>query len=124
MATVYDNELSPANIEKFVFLATRGMHMLSVAVSPSITAVNAFPILRYLPPWFPGAEFKRFANECRGYVKQMREIPFNFVKEKIVCARFFRFQAGFNFSIGLGFGRGDLRRHSQVARKEHCTRWF
>ncbi|KAJ7250815.1 cytochrome P450 [Mycena haematopus] len=48
-----------------------------------ITAVNTFPILRYLPSWMPGAGFKRFAAECRQLTKEMREVPFDFVKQNM-----------------------------------------
>ena len=40
--------------------------------------------VRYLPEWFPGATFHRTAAKSRQLVKEMRELPFNVVKERIV----------------------------------------
>ena len=40
--------------------------------------------MRYLPEWFPGATFHRTAAKSRQLVKEMRELPFNVVKERIV----------------------------------------
>lgn len=32
---------------------------------PGRFLVEAFPILRYLPAWFPGAQFKRYASATK-----------------------------------------------------------
>ena len=40
--------------------------------------------VQYLPEWFPGATFHRTAAKSRQLVKEMRELPFNVVKERIV----------------------------------------
>ncbi|KDQ11859.1 hypothetical protein BOTBODRAFT_189554 [Botryobasidium botryosum FD-172 SS1] len=42
--------------------------------------VDILPILRYIPSWFPGAEFKRNAKAVREKVDRMVELPFNRVK--------------------------------------------
>ncbi|KAF7346399.1 O-methylsterigmatocystin oxidoreductase [Mycena sanguinolenta] len=56
---------------------------LSDSVFPGAAAVNTFPILRYLPSWMPGAGFQRFAAEARRLNKEMREVPFEFVKQNM-----------------------------------------
>ncbi|KAJ3840534.1 cytochrome P450 [Lentinula raphanica] len=38
--------------------------------------VNAFPLLRYLPPWFPGASFKRLAVDAKERFERMTRLPF------------------------------------------------
>ena len=40
--------------------------------------------VRYIPSWFPGAEFKRKAIEWREDSVAMLEEPFEMVKQKIV----------------------------------------
>ncbi|KAF7374531.1 O-methylsterigmatocystin oxidoreductase [Mycena sanguinolenta] len=82
MAAVYGYEVQPTN-DHFVGLAEDAMKRVSDSVFPGAMAVNTFPILRYLPSWMPGADFKRFAAECRQLIKEMREAPFNFVKQNI-----------------------------------------
>ncbi|KAJ7259512.1 cytochrome P450 [Mycena haematopus] len=95
MATVYGYEVQPSN-DHFVALSENAVKKLLESFFPGAVAVNTFPILRYLPSWMPGAGFKRFAAECCQSTKEMREVPFEFVKQnmrdgvdsKSVVARF------------------------------------
>ncbi len=41
--------------------------------------------VRYLPLWFPGAGFKRKAAEWRALMQEFVDIPFEFVKQSMVC---------------------------------------
>lgn len=43
--------------------------------------VDKLPILKYVPSWFPGARFKRFAEEGRPYCEQILEEPFKNAKD-------------------------------------------
>ncbi|KIK70290.1 hypothetical protein GYMLUDRAFT_67518 [Collybiopsis luxurians FD-317 M1] len=45
--------------------------------------VEIFPMLRYLPSWFPFVYFKRKAAECIGPCNEMADIPFAYVKEQL-----------------------------------------
>ncbi|KAF7364916.1 O-methylsterigmatocystin oxidoreductase [Mycena venus] len=56
---------------------------LGQSVFPGAAVVNAFPILKHLPSWMPGAGFQRFAAESRQMVQEMREVPYNFVKQNM-----------------------------------------
>ncbi|KAJ6508704.1 cytochrome P450 [Mycena sanguinolenta] len=82
MATVYMYDVHPTN-DRFVTLAETAMKKLSDSFFPGAMVVNAFPILRYLPSWMPGAGFQRYAAECRQLTKEMREVPFEFVKQNM-----------------------------------------
>ncbi|KAF7374534.1 O-methylsterigmatocystin oxidoreductase [Mycena sanguinolenta] len=82
MATVYGYDVRPIN-DHFVGISQDAMKRLSDSVFPGAVAVNTFPILRYIPSWMPGADFQRFAAECRQLIKEMREAPFNFVKQNM-----------------------------------------
>ncbi|KAJ7259486.1 hypothetical protein B0H12DRAFT_1108246 [Mycena haematopus] len=77
MAIGYGYEVQPSN-DRFVSLSE------NASVFPGAVAVNTFPILRYLPSWMPGAGFKLFAAESRQLTKEMREVPFDFVKQNMV----------------------------------------
>lgn len=46
--------------------------------------VEMVPLLRFLPPWFPGAGFKREAFDVGQMLNSLVEIPFNLTKEQIV----------------------------------------
>ncbi|KAF7374576.1 O-methylsterigmatocystin oxidoreductase [Mycena sanguinolenta] len=82
MAIVYGYEVQRTD-DHFVGLAKDAIKRISDSYFPGAVAVNTFPILRYLPSWMPGANFQRFAAECRQLIKEMREGPFNFVKQNM-----------------------------------------
>ena len=42
--------------------------------------------VRYLPKWFPGAGFKRQAEELGKYTRAMAEEPFKFAKGAVVSS--------------------------------------
>ncbi|KAF7346392.1 CyP450 monooxygenase [Mycena sanguinolenta] len=82
MATVYGYGVQPSN-DHFVALVDNATTKLAESVFPGAVAVNTFPILKYLPSWMPGAGFQRFAAEARELTREMREAPFDFVKQNM-----------------------------------------
>jgi len=46
--------------------------------------VNAIPILRYLPAWLPGVDFKRLALGVKELIQQLQDAPIDFVTKGIV----------------------------------------
>ncbi|KAJ6477370.1 cytochrome P450, partial [Mycena vitilis] len=80
MATVYGYDVKPRN-DRFVTLSENAVKKLSDSFFPGAAAVNIFPILRYLPSWFPGAGFQCYAAECRQLTQEMKQVPFDFVKQ-------------------------------------------
>ncbi|KAG5338879.1 hypothetical protein C0989_005681 [Termitomyces sp. Mn162] len=86
MATVYDKNMSESNLEKFVTFSEQAVNMLSESIFPGAMIVNALPILRHIPTWFPGARFHHFAAKCRVYTTEMVEIPFKYVKDKLLSS--------------------------------------
>ncbi|KAG6896371.1 hypothetical protein C0992_008740 [Termitomyces sp. T32_za158] len=85
MAAVYDKNMPKSVIDKFVALSERAVDMLSHSVFPGAIVVNALPILRHIPAWFPGAGFHTFAAETRVYTSQMLEVPFKYVKDQMIA---------------------------------------
>ncbi|KAK0185238.1 hypothetical protein F5146DRAFT_1166837 [Armillaria mellea] len=45
---------------------------------------NSIPILRHIPDWFPGAEFKRTAKEWQSTLHELVEQLYNYVKQRIL----------------------------------------
>ncbi|KAJ7032490.1 cytochrome P450 [Mycena alexandri] len=82
LSAVYGHEIEPAN-DHFVTLSERAVQKLSEGFFPGAVAVNAFPILRYLPGWLPGCGFQGFAAECRQLTQEMQQVPFNFAKQNM-----------------------------------------
>ncbi|KAH9480218.1 Cytochrome P450 monooxygenase COX2 [Psilocybe cubensis] len=80
MAAVYAYDIAPTN-DYFVSLSENATARVSLSLAPGPSAVNAFPILKYLPEWFPGAGFHKLANETRELTEEMQELPFRHTKK-------------------------------------------
>ncbi|KAF8158971.1 cytochrome P450, partial [Mycena galopus ATCC 62051] len=82
MATVYGYDIKSMH-DRFVYLAEEAVGRLSVSMLPGTFAVNTFPFLRYLPSWFPGCGFHRFAEDTAELTEEMKNAPFELVKQNI-----------------------------------------
>jgi hypothetical protein len=60
MSIVYGYDVQPYN-DRFVTISENAVKKMAESLFPGAMAVNTFPILRYLPSWFPGAGFQHFA---------------------------------------------------------------
>ena len=84
MSVAYGYDIKPQN-DDFVSLADGAVSRLSLAVFPGAALVNAVPILRHLPPWFPGTDFHKIASETKEMTTQMKEVPFKWVQKNMAC---------------------------------------
>ncbi|KIK97017.1 hypothetical protein PAXRUDRAFT_137193 [Paxillus rubicundulus Ve08.2h10] len=79
-----------SSTEDPIFVAVEQLiAMLAKGLSPERAAILlAFPFIRHLPPWFPGAAFQRDATACRKLARQVLNVPFDLVKENMLkgCA--------------------------------------
>ncbi|KAF5315270.1 hypothetical protein D9619_007192 [Psilocybe cf. subviscida] len=82
MSITYGYDIK-ANNDHFVNLAESAAAGFSSAILPGAALVNALPILRYLPSWFPGAGFHQSAAESREMLKQMKEAPLQWVQKNM-----------------------------------------
>ena len=62
----------------------------SQAGVPGAFWVDFFPILQYVPSWFPGAGFQRKAALWKEATNTMAEKPFYHVQEQSVDVTFFK----------------------------------
>ncbi|GJJ08157.1 hypothetical protein Clacol_002365 [Clathrus columnatus] len=53
------------------------------AVRPGEFLVESFPILKHVPPWFPGSNFQRWAKKAHDRMQATWNIPFRDVKEQM-----------------------------------------
>ncbi len=83
MSTMYGYDVTPKN-DYFVGLAERAIQRLSASVPPDASLFFTFPIIRYLPTWFPGTQFKQFALEAKKWAHEMRDVPLSSVQKQIV----------------------------------------
>ncbi|KAH7925854.1 cytochrome P450 [Leucogyrophana mollusca] len=85
MSAVYDYDTQPRD-DPLVAIVKGAMKMVIVASTPDKAAIlDAYPILTRLPPWFPGASFRRHALNCRSYISDMVEKPFEHVKKNMAA---------------------------------------
>ncbi|KAF5315354.1 hypothetical protein D9619_007133 [Psilocybe cf. subviscida] len=82
MSMTYGYDIKAKN-DHFVDLAEGSVSRLSLAVFPGAALVNAMPILRYLPSWFPGAGFHKVASETKDMTTKMKEVPFKWVQKNM-----------------------------------------
>jgi hypothetical protein len=91
MAGMYGHDVAPRN-DRFVAIAEETMSKcLRCILMPASLVVNAFPLLRFLPSWFPGASFKRKALEGRYHMRQMINLPVDMVEKQMVFVHRFIF---------------------------------
>ncbi|KAG2053777.1 cytochrome P450 [Suillus hirtellus] len=79
MSIMYDYAIAPVD-DPFLALVERSIEINVKALRPEVAAVvTEFPILKKLPPWFPGASFVRDAIVQRTLVPMIVDMPFEYV---------------------------------------------
>ncbi|KAF8512772.1 cytochrome P450 [Gautieria morchelliformis] len=74
--------------ELYIATAEKTTSLLSAALTgltgfPGLFLVDMIPILKYVPEWFPGAEFQKKARLVRKVASDMNEAPFEAVKQAL-----------------------------------------
>ncbi|KAG1842639.1 cytochrome P450 [Suillus subalutaceus] len=83
MSIVYDYEVK-AEDDTILHVIEKYVELIVEALTPGATVVmETFPFLLRLPSWFPGATFKRASLECLNAGHDVKEIPFQHVKERM-----------------------------------------
>ena len=70
--------------DKYVHLAETSVRAFSEIHVPGMFWVEYLPVLRYVPGWIPGVQFKKYAEYYRPYVQKMINQPFDIVKTSLV----------------------------------------
>ena len=87
---------------KFYAASEEAMHAAATALLPGAFLVDAFPsrayavrdcsdgpfndrflAVKYVPEWFPGAGFKKFAKTAKKHLDKLADLPFQHVKESV-----------------------------------------
>ncbi|KAG2041568.1 cytochrome P450 [Suillus americanus] len=83
LSIVYDCEVNTKD-ETILHVMENYLKLIVEALTPGATVVmETFPFLLKLPNWFPGATFKRASVECLNAGHNVKEIPFQHVKERM-----------------------------------------
>ena len=70
--------------DPYVSLAEEALNGLDEAVIPGAFWVDLFPMLKYVPSWFPGAGFQKKAAYWSAVNAAILQKPFSLVKEQLV----------------------------------------
>ena len=70
--------------DPYISIAKVAMNGAAEAAVPGTFWVDMFPILKYVPSWFPGAGFQKKAARVREAANTMAEKPFRHVQEQLV----------------------------------------
>ncbi|GJE91218.1 cytochrome P450 [Phanerochaete sordida] len=79
---VYGVEVSDKD-DALVHLAADFGRLTGEATTPGRWLVDAFPILRHVPAWLPGAGFKRWAMRAKARMDAFACVPYEMAKDKI-----------------------------------------
>ncbi|RXW22022.1 hypothetical protein EST38_g3854 [Candolleomyces aberdarensis] len=88
MSVAYGIQIQQEN-DPYVKLAEDTNQGMIIAAVPGRFLVNIFPIMKYIPAWFPGASFKRKAREWYKMTRAMVEVPYADAKRRIVGIIYF-----------------------------------
>jgi hypothetical protein len=83
MDIVYGIEVQESG-DPYISLAEEVIKAGTEAAIPGAFWVDLFPILVYVPSWFPGAGFQRKAAHWRNRVETLVEKPFRYVQDQLV----------------------------------------
>ncbi|KAI9059150.1 CyP450 monooxygenase [Trametes sanguinea] len=65
----------PEDDDEYLVMAEEALESFNQAFIPGKYLVETFPVLRFLPSWFPGAKFQREAKVWKPRVHKLRDVP-------------------------------------------------
>ncbi|OAX34417.1 cytochrome P450 [Rhizopogon vinicolor AM-OR11-026] len=81
---IYDYEPKVKD-DHIVHIMRRYLELVVAGLGPGAAMVmETFPFLSRLPTWFPGATFKRASVECLQAGHDVKEVPFQHIKERMM----------------------------------------
>ncbi|KAJ6507474.1 cytochrome P450 [Mycena vulgaris] len=79
----YGYQIKETESDPFVDLADKAMLEFSQIMRPGAFLIEVLPILKYVPSWVPGANFKRLAKKYKHSCDDLAEIPLAYVREQM-----------------------------------------
>ncbi|KAK0469620.1 cytochrome P450 [Desarmillaria tabescens] len=110
MKTVYGYDVDP-NGDRFVVLVDRAMESLRIIGNVGTFLVDYIPSMKYLPRWFPGANFMNLADAWRKDVEEMVNGPFAYASESMA-----------NGIVTSSFVSENLTKMKETSMSEKATR--
>ncbi|KIY72390.1 cytochrome P450 [Cylindrobasidium torrendii FP15055 ss-10] len=105
--------------DDFVKAGYAGMRTFNLGCAPAAKyAVNVIPALKYLPSWFPGAQFKRLAEGWKETFMTMVLTPWTYVKGEIAAGR------AVESSIADTYSKGEVTAEEEGAMLAVAASYF
>lgn len=73
MRVAYGIDVAEEN-DEYVAIAEAGLAAFSTVLVPGKYLVELFPVLRFLPGWIPGVQFKRDASVAKVAAHRLRDV--------------------------------------------------
>ncbi|KAJ7587011.1 cytochrome P450 [Mycena floridula] len=73
----------PGENDEFVRIAEEAQLAMVSAARPGAYLVDSLPFLKFVPEWFPGADFKRVAREGWELAQELQERPWAWAQERL-----------------------------------------
>ncbi|KIJ53468.1 hypothetical protein M422DRAFT_222108 [Sphaerobolus stellatus SS14] len=86
MEIVYGMQLKPKG-DYFLEIAHEALSGISTVTTCWSQYVNVLPMLKYLPSWLPGMEWKRMAHKLQKPIVEVSQMPMRLVMEDIAAGR-------------------------------------
>jgi len=71
--------------DPFVTAIDKSVVMSLQLFVPGASLINIFPILAYVPPWFPGVSSRKLAAEVKRLTDEVIRGPMDWAKMRMVC---------------------------------------
>ena len=84
LSMTYSIKVKPYN-DPYITIVEEAGEALAETLIPGAFLVDVFPIMKYIPEWFPGARFQRKAAVMRKQAAMMRNTTFAATEKLIVC---------------------------------------
>jgi hypothetical protein len=84
MKTMYGYDVESID-DPCVVAADKSVTLGAKLFAPGGTLINIFPILAFVPAWFPGASSHKLAAEVKRLTDEVIRIPMDWAKMRMVC---------------------------------------
>ncbi|KAJ3772789.1 cytochrome P450 [Lentinula raphanica] len=82
MKIAYGYSLTENN-DPFIQIAEESARISGWALAPGRWLVDYYPIVRFIPSWFPFAQFRRQGEKWRKQLESLSDVPHNWVKKQM-----------------------------------------
>ncbi|KAI2787985.1 O-methylsterigmatocystin oxidoreductase [Penicillium oxalicum] len=83
LSAAYGYTIEPFERDNLVHMSNVALDRFAQAATPGKWMVDLIPMLRYIPTWFPGAQFKRTAKAWRNQISSLADVPYAFSKAQV-----------------------------------------